>query len=139
MSRHLTAFAVGILFAIGLGLSGMTLPQKIIGFLDVLGEWDPSLMFVMGGALAVNIVAFRLTVRRDKPLFAAAFQVPTRRDLDARLISGAALFGIGWGLSGFCPGPAITAISSLSMGPVLFVGSMAAGMVILRLLDRPKV
>ncbi|HWP65142.1 MAG TPA: DUF6691 family protein [Candidatus Limnocylindria bacterium] len=121
-------FLAGAVFALGLGVSGMTHPEKIIGFLDVAGAWDPSLAFVMVGAIAVYAPLSRRIVRRAAPLLGAAFSVPTRRDLDPKLILGAALFGIGWGLGGFCPGPAILALLSWSPGVLAFVVSMVAGM-----------
>jgi hypothetical protein len=102
----LAALACGLVFGAGLALSGMTNPAKVLAFLDVAGAWDATLAFVMGGALAVNAAAYAATRRRASPLFADAFALPTRRDLDARLLGGAALFGVGWGLVGLCPGPA---------------------------------
>ena len=125
---HVVLFLGGALFAVGLAVSGMTQPQKVIGFLDFAGSWDPSLMFVMVGAIGVNLVLLRLTLRRKAPVFAAAFQIPTRNDIDGRLLGGAALFGIGWGLAGFCPGPALTSLGTGSMKVVAFVGAMAVGM-----------
>jgi uncharacterized protein len=100
---NISTFVAGLLFAIGLGLAGMTQPQKIISFLDVTGRWDPSLMFVMGGALAVHLISYRWITRRKSPLFDTSFHIPKRTDLDLKLIGGSALFGIGWGLSGYCP------------------------------------
>ncbi|MCS6925756.1 MAG: YeeE/YedE family protein [Candidatus Binatia bacterium] len=117
-----------MLFAVGLGLSGMTQPAKVVGFLDLTGRWDPSLACVMLGAIAVHAPAYRLIRRRSAPIFAAAFAIPTRRDFDLRLVGGAALFGIGWGLGGFCPGPAITSLPSGHTAVLLFVPAMVAGM-----------
>lgn len=136
--RQLTHFLAGALFAVGLAVSGMTQPAKVVGFLDVFGTWDPSLAFVMGGAVLVNMAFFRLTVRRPAPFFAAAFNLPTRTDLDPRLIGGAALFGLGWGLGGFCPGPALTSLPAASASVLTFVGAMFAGMWLFKLTARPR-
>jgi uncharacterized membrane protein YedE/YeeE len=125
---RLVAFAAGTLFGVGLALSRMTNPAKVQNFLDFLGTWDPSLALVMGGALAVAAVGFPLATRRPRPLFAEAFVLPTRRDLDAELLVGAALFGAGWGLAGFCPGPAIAALLQNLREVYLFVAAMLAGM-----------
>lgn len=124
------ALASGLLFGFGLALSGMTRTEKVRGFLDFFGRWDPSLMFVMGGAVLVHAIAYRLVARRRSPLFAAAFQVPTRRDVTARLVVGSALFGVGWGLGGFCPGPGITALISGAPSAAAFVVAMAVGVAI---------
>lgn len=126
--RLLGPFLAGAVFALGLGISGMTHPEKIIGFLDFAGTWDPSLAFVMVGAIAVYAPLQSRIARQARPLFAEVFSLPTRRDLDAKLIAGAALFGIGWGLGGLCPGPAIVALLSWSPGVFVFVVSMVAGM-----------
>jgi uncharacterized membrane protein YedE/YeeE len=128
-SRQLVAsFVSGLLFAVGLALAGMTQPQKVIGFLDVFGRWDPSLMFVMAGGIAVNGVVWALVKGRATPMFSAKWLVPTRRDLDAKLIVGAALFGLGWGLGGFCPGPGIVSLASGARAPIVFVLAMLVGM-----------
>jgi len=131
-----SAFLVGILFALGLGISGMTEPQRVISFLDVFGNWNPSLLFVMVGAIAVHAISYRLIMKRRTPLFAAAFERPKRTDLDRRLIAGAALFGIGWGLAGYCPAPAIVSLAGFSLHPVLFTVSMLFGMALFLRLDR---
>ncbi len=127
MKALLTSFVSGTVFALGLGISGMTRPIKVIGFLDFLGDWDPSLALVMIGAIAVYFVAYRWSRRMVSPVLAAEFPVPARSDLDARLILGAAIFGAGWGLGGFCPGPAITALASGAPPVAVFVAAMAAG------------
>jgi uncharacterized membrane protein YedE/YeeE len=127
MKANVVSFFSGIVFAIGLGISGMTRPSKVIGFLDVAGAWDLSLAFVMLGAIAVFFVAFRLSRKMRAPLLAAQFSIPTRSDLDGQLISGAAIFGAGWGLGGFCPGPAIVSLASGATPVVVFAVSMAAG------------
>lgn len=125
----MVAGVVGVLFGVGLVLSGMTQAEKVISFLDVSsGAWDPSLIFVMIGAIGVHAALFRLIVRRPSPLFDASFHLPTRTDIDRRLIVGAALFGIGWGLGGICPGPGLVAAASFGSSMLLFVGGMLAGM-----------
>jgi uncharacterized membrane protein YedE/YeeE len=123
-----TSFVSGIVFAIGLGISGMTRPVKVIGFLDFFGAWDASLAFVMIGAIAVYFVAYRWSKGMRSPLLAPDFSVPKRSDLDAKLILGAAIFGAGWGLGGFCPGPALTSLASGAPAVLIFVAAMAAGM-----------
>jgi uncharacterized membrane protein YedE/YeeE len=127
MKALLTSFLSGTVFAIGLGISGMTRPIKVIGFLDFFGNWDPSLALVMIGAIGVYAVAYRWSRKMASPLLAALFSIPVRNDLDARLILGAAIFGAGWGLGGFCPGPAITALASGAAPVAVFVAAMAAG------------
>ena len=127
MKALLTSFLSGTVFAIGLGISGMTRPIKVIGFLDFFGNWDASLAFVMIGAIAVYFVAYRWSRKMASPLLAAEFSLPTRNDLDARLIIGAAIFGAGWGLGGFCPGPAITSLAAGAAPVAVFVAAMAAG------------
>jgi uncharacterized protein len=125
--RLLSFFALGALFAVGLGISGMTQPRKVLGFLDVFGAWDPALLFVMGGAVMVTFVGYRFVLRRPRPVLGATFDLPTRRDIDIQLLAGASLFGVGWGLAGFCPGPALVALASGSMDVVIFVAAMFAG------------
>lgn len=128
MGKNVIAFAGGLLFALGLGVSGMTQPTKVIGFLDVFGAWDPTLAFVMMGAMLVYTVMYRLTVARGTPLLGGVLSLPTRRDIDARLVVGATLFGVGWGLGGFCPGPALTSLASGTRATLFFVLAMTAGM-----------
>ena len=123
------AMLSGILFGLGLAVSGMVNPAKILAFLDVAGDWDPTLAFVMLGALAVTTPAFRIVLKRPGPWFAARFELPTKTDLEPRLVIGAALFGIGWGLAGLCPGPAITDLVTGRGSVVLFVAAMLAGAV----------
>ncbi len=139
MSR-LPTFLAGLLFAGGLVLGGMTRPAKVIGFLDVTGgSWDPSLAPVMAGALAVYGVAFRRITRRAGPLLGGAFRVPTRRDLPPRLFVGAALFGVGWALAGFCPGPAVVALGSGVSEALLFFPGLIGGMLLFNLFEaRPR-
>ena len=121
------ALLSGTLFGLGLAVSGMINPAKVLAFLDVAGAWDPTLAFVMGGALAVTTPAFRYVLKRHRPWFADAFALPTKTDLEPRLITGAALFGIGWGLAGLCPGPAVTALVTGSVGVFVFFAAMLAG------------
>jgi uncharacterized protein len=127
MKVALTSFISGVVFALGLGISGMTRPIEVIGFLDFFGNWDASLAFVMLGAIGVYFGAYRLSRTMQSPILSPGFSIPARTALDARLIIGAALFGAGWGLSGFCPGPAITSLASGAAPVVVFVASMAAG------------
>ena len=135
MSKGITAFISGALFAAGLGIGGMTQPAKVIGFLDLAGAWDPSLAFVMLGALGLNIVLFRFILRRVGPIFGGVFQLPHRQDIDPRLVTGAALFGVGWGLAGYCPGPGLSALAAGRTPALVFVATMAVGMLAQRWLD----
>jgi uncharacterized protein len=127
MSR-ISPFVAGLLFGLGLCLSGMTDPAKVLGFLDLAGAWDPSLAFVMVGAIVVAFVAFRVASQRAASFSRRPFQLPTSKAIDARLISGSLLFGVGWGLAGLCPGPAIANLGYLDWRAALFVLAMAAGM-----------
>ena len=127
MKNFLTLIS-GLLFGFGLLLSGMADPAKVQNFLDLFGTWDPSLAFVMGGAIAVTMPGFWLVIRRNKPFFNNVFHLPSRTDLDARLITGSAIFGVGWGLGGFCPGPAMTALPLAAEGTLIFVATMLTGM-----------
>ena len=126
--KDFLALISGIVFGTGLGLSQMIDRQRVLGFLDLAGTWDPTLLFVLAGAVAFTIVAFRFVLRRKTPLLADKFYVPSRNDVDGKLVLGAALFGVGWGLSGYCPGPGITALVLGSWNPVLFVLALVAGM-----------
>ncbi len=134
MTGNLAALMAGYIFAWGLGLSGMTRPSKVLGFLDVTAAWDPSLAFVMAGAVATAAVMYRLGRKRATPIAAAAFDIPSDRRIDARLIIGAAVFGIGWGLAGYCPGPAVVTMTSGNPGALVFVVAMGAGMLLQRLI-----
>lgn len=134
--RNLVALLTGLLFGLGLVISGMTQPAKVVGFLNFFGDWDPSLAFVMGGAVVVNTIIFRLTKKRSRPLLGPKFHMPTKDEIDWRLIAGSALFGVGWGLAGYCPGPGITALVSMQAPALVFVGAMAAGMVLFAVVDR---
>lgn len=124
----LVNLALGLLFGVGLVISGMSDPAKVLNFLDLAGTFDPSFAFVMGGAVLVAFVGFRLVLRRPAPVRAERFHLPTRRDIDVRLITGPILFGIGWGLGGFCPGPAFTGLGLATSGALIFVPAMLAGM-----------
>lgn len=136
MKNNVTALFVGILFAIGLGVSGMTRPEKVFGFLDVFGSWDASLIFVMAGAVIVHFVAFRYIFKRKTPLFSTQWHVPTKKEITVPLIFGSFLFGVGWALGGYCPGPALTSLASFQSRPFIFFASMIVGMFIFRLFDR---
>lgn len=126
--RIISAFTTGLIFGIGLIISGMTNPAKIIGFLDITGQWDPSLLLVMLGAVSITFVAFRFVERKSVSLLGDNIQLPKKTGLDKPLIVGAVLFGIGWGLAGYCPGPALASLSSGLLPPVLFVLTMITGM-----------
>ena len=130
MMQKTSAFACGALFGVGLLISGMTKPDKVSGFLDFFGKWDGSLMFVMVGAIGVHLVLIRLIARRTRPLYSETFVERVRRNVDAPLLLGASLFGIGWGLAGYCPGPALVALGTLNSGAVVFVVAMVLGMVL---------
>jgi uncharacterized membrane protein YedE/YeeE len=132
------ALIAGSMFGAGLVIGGMTRPSKVRGFLDFTGSWDPTLMFVMGGAVAVHFIAYRLIRGRAHPVLAERFQLPTRKDLDVRLIVGAALFGVGWGLGGFCPGPAITSTLSGNASVFVFLAAMLGSSFLTGRLDAPK-
>ena len=129
MKGILAALLAGLVFGAGLVVSGMTQADKVIDFLDLSDAWDPSLAFVMGGAMTVNLVFYWLTVRREKPLFAVRFAIPTRRDIAGRLVGGAALIGVGWALGGYCPGPGLVSGSSGAPHARAFVGALGVGMV----------
>jgi uncharacterized membrane protein YedE/YeeE len=132
--NFVVSFLSGLLFAAGLALSGMTRPSKVLGFLDFTGDWDPSLMFVMGGAIGVHVWfsqrALRSIKARGRPLLADSFHVPAATPIDARLVGGAALFGAGWGLAGYCPGPALVSLAHPMPAGLAFVSAMVAGMLI---------
>ena len=127
MNRVIAAVLCGVLFGVGLALAQMIDPNKVLGFLDVAGAWDPSLVLVMGGGAGVTALAFPLITRRPRPRLDAQFHLPGKRQVDRRLVTGAALFGIGWGLAGYCPGPALVALTLGTAEPWLFVVAMLAG------------
>lgn len=126
--KYLSALLSGWLFALGLGLSGMTHPAKIIAFLDIFGLWDPSLLFVMGGAVTLTFLLFPLVLARPQPVLNGSFHVSGKRPADARLVLGASLFGIGWGISGYCPGPALVSLASLNRDVIVFVIFLVLGL-----------
>lgn len=131
----LVNLALGLLFGGGLVVSGMADPAKVLNFLDLFGTWDPSLAFVMGGAVIVAFIGYRLVLRRERPLAGRAFHLPTRQDIDSRILVGPAIFGVGWGLGGFCPGPAIAALGLGAPGTLAFVPAMILGMFAARMLS----
>ena len=133
--KNYAMFLWGLLFALGMGISGMMQPGKVIGFLDILGDWDPSLMMVMAAAVTVYFTLSRTVLRRNVPVFEQKFALPTRMDIDKRLVAGAALFGLGWGLGGFCPGPALATMVTGNSSVLVFVLSMSAGMFLYGAID----
>jgi uncharacterized protein len=132
--RLVYTFLIGIIFGTGIALSGMANPAKVLNFFDIAGSWDPSLAFVMGGALLVTFIGYRLVLPRKAPLFDSSFHLPTSKLIDARLVGGAAIFGLGWGISGFCPGGALPALGVFHPQVWIFVAAMVAGMMITRAL-----
>jgi hypothetical protein len=136
MQHRLSEFLVGLLFGLGLILSGMTDPGKVLGFLDLFGTWDPSLALVMGGAIMVGFFAFTLAKKRTQSFLGSAMHLPGRNDIDRRLVLGAALFGAGWGLAGFCPGPALVSLAAGQAQAAVFVVSMVAGMALFEAMER---
>ncbi|HZQ74164.1 MAG TPA: YeeE/YedE family protein [Burkholderiales bacterium] len=130
------AFAAGLVFGLGLIVSGMSDPAKVLGFLDVAGRWDPSLAFVMGGAVLVAFLAFALARRRTANFLGGAMHLPTARDIDLRLLAGSVVFGVGWGLAGFCPGPALVAFGAGHEKAAVFVAAMLGGMVLYHAAER---
>jgi uncharacterized membrane protein YedE/YeeE len=135
---NINAFLVGLIFGLGLILSEMTNPAKVIGFLDLAGTWDPSLAFVMAGAILVGSAGFALAKKRQRSLLGEPMQLPTTTKIDKRLILGSLAFGIGWGIAGFCPGPAIVSAAAGYSEAWIFVSAMLAGMVLHRIVDRPR-
>lgn len=125
--KTLSGYIAGLLFGLGLALSGMTDPARVLGFLDIAGAWDPTLMWVLGGSVITAFIGYRAALGRKAPLLGGVFQLPTRQALDARLLGGAALFGIGWGLSGYCPGPAIASLAAPTAPLIAMLAAMIAG------------
>ncbi|MDR9834613.1 MAG: YeeE/YedE family protein [Herbaspirillum sp.] len=134
--RNLAALAAGLLFGLGLIVSGMADPAKVLGFLDLAGQWDPSLALVMGGAIAIGLPAFTLARKRQRTLLGEPMQLPTARTIDRRLVLGSLLFGIGWGIAGICPGPALVLLGMASGKGLAFVLAMLAGMLLFRWNER---
>jgi uncharacterized membrane protein YedE/YeeE len=138
MKASLGAFLSGFIFSIGLVISGMTQPKKVLAFLDVFGDWDPSLMWVMVGAILIYSIAYRLVLKRQRPLIEDKLQIPKPKKVDRRLVIGALIFGIGWGLSVFCPGPALTSLGTLKTTPIIFCLGLLGGMFLFKLLRDRK-
>ncbi|MBC2769886.1 DUF6691 family protein [Pusillimonas minor] len=130
-------FTIGLIFGLGLILSGMSNPAKVLGFLDLAGTWDPSLAFVMGGAIIVGLVAFQVARKRTQTFLGGALKLPTAKDIDKRLVLGSLAFGAGWGLAGFCPGPALVSLGSGEIKAFIFVAAMLVGMGLFELINRP--
>jgi hypothetical protein len=127
MKENLLALLAGLLFGLGLGLSQMIDRDRVLGFLDLTGVWDPTLLFVLGGAVTVTVIAFRFVLRRPQPILVDKFHLPTKKDIDKSLVIGSAIFGVGWGIAGYCPGPGITALVLGIWNPVLFMIAFLAG------------
>ncbi|MCG8271817.1 YeeE/YedE family protein [Aquamicrobium sp. NLF2-7] len=136
MSRMITALLIGLVFGTGIALSGMINPAKVLNFFDVAGTWDPSLAFVMGGALIVTAIGYRLVLKNPAPLCDTSFHLPARKEIDLPLLAGAGLFGVGWGIAGFCPGGSIPALGLGEPAALIFVASMVCGIAVTRLIRR---
>ncbi len=133
--RLISLYLIGLVFGVGISISGMANPAKVLNFFDIAGTWDPSLAFVMGGALIVTFIGYRFVLKRPAPMMSESFQLPTRRDLDLPLIAGSAVFGIGWGISGFCPGGALPALGTGRIEVVTFVIALLAGIFVAKVLQ----
>ena len=133
--RNLSSFLAGLLFGLGLIISGMANPAKILGFLDLAGRWDPSLVFVMIGAVALASIGFFASRRTGKPLLDETRHLPTKKKVDVQLVAGSAIFGVGWGVAGFCPGPVVVAVGAGKFGAVVFLAAMLAGMLAFKMFD----
>ncbi len=136
MKNKFAALFVGLLFSLGLGISGMTQPEKVFGFLDIFGDWNASLVFVMIGAIAVHLVAYRLILMLELPRLSDQWHLPPKGDVTFPLVIGSFIFGVGWALAGYCPGPALTSLASLEGRPALFFASMIIGMIGFKVMDR---
>lgn len=134
--RLLSAYMIGLIFGLGITVSGMGNPAKVINFFDITGSWDPSLALVMAGALMVTFIGYRIVLPRPKPIQDEKFYLPTSRSIDRRLLGGAAVFGVGWGISGFCPGGALPVIGTLQPAVLVFVASLLAGVLVARIWQR---
>ena len=130
--RYLSLYLIGLIFGTGISVSGMANPAKVLNFFDIMGTWDPSLAFVMGGAVIVTFIGYRFVLKRPMPAMADRFHLPTSRVIDARLLGGSAVFGIGWGIAGFCPGGALPALGTGDAPVFIFVGALLAGIVLAR-------
>ncbi len=136
--RILASYLIGLVFGVGISISGMANPAKVLNFFDLFGTWDPSLAFVMGGAVVTTFIGYRYVLKRPKPILEGKFQLPTRRDLDLPLILGSATFGVGWGIAGFCPGGAIPALGTGRTEVVLFMAALLAGILTAKTLQRRR-
>ncbi|NNE81373.1 MAG: YeeE/YedE family protein [Silicimonas sp.] len=136
--RLLASYCVGLIFGVGIIISGMANPAKVLNFFDIAGFWDPSLAFVMGGALLTTALGYRFVLKWRAPAFESAFSLPTRKNIDTSLVAGSATFGVGWGISGFCPGAAIPALGMMRIEVFLFMGALIAGILTARLLQRAR-
>jgi uncharacterized membrane protein YedE/YeeE len=136
MMKLLSAYLIGLIFGVGIAFSGMANPAKVLNFFDVAGTWDPSLVFVMGGAMVTTMIGYRFVLRRSKPALAPRFQLPTASDLDARLLGGSAVFGVGWGIAGFCPGGALPALGTGRLEVAVFVAALVAGILLARAIQK---
>lgn len=137
--RLIASYIIGLIFGVGISISGMANPAKVLNFFDVAGTWDPSLIFVMGGAVVVTFIGYRFVLKRPAPIMESKFQLPTRRDLDLPLIAGSAVFGIGWGIAGFCPGGALPALGTGKSEVFIFVAALLAGIFAVNILNRLRV
>jgi uncharacterized protein len=137
MRNYVASLTAGLIFGWGLALAGMTDPQKVLGFLDVTGAWDPSLLLVLGGAVAVTLIGFRIVLHRTQPLFGDRFHLPLRQSVDLPLVAGAAIFGVGWGIGGYCPGPALALLAAPGREAWIFLPAMLLGMLLHHLFERP--
>lgn len=136
MKYHIASLFAGLIFGLGLIVSGMANPEKVLGFLDIAGAWDPSLAFVMGGAVIVGLVSFTIARKRTLSFLGFNMKLPTNTHIDKRLIIGSMMFGLGWGIAGFCPGPALVAFGAGEIKGVVFVASMVAGMILFEIAER---
>jgi len=133
--RFLTSYLIGLVFGAGILISGMANPAKVLNFFDIAGAWDPSLAFVMGGALIVTAIGYKVVLKRPSPLLGASFQLPRRRDFDRSLLGGSAVFGVGWGIAGFCPGGALPALGTGRIEVLIFIIALVAGIVVAKRLQ----
>ncbi|WP_439154164.1 DUF6691 family protein [Yoonia sp.] len=136
--RLIASYIIGLIFGVGISISGMANPAKVLNFFDVAGTWDPSLIFVMGGAVVVTFIGYRFVLKRPAPMLEQKFQLPTRRDLDLPLIGGSAVFGIGWGIAGFCPGGALPALGTGKSEVFIFVAALLAGIFAVNIMNRMR-
>ena len=134
--RLITSYLIGVIFGVGISISGMANPAKVLNFFDIAGAWDPSLIFVMGGALITTFIGYRIVLRRPAPTLEETFKLPTRSDLDLPLIGGSALFGVGWGIAGFCPGGALPALGTGRSEVIIFTVALIAGIFAAKALQR---